>query len=590
MKNVYRKKAENTYTTIPEEPDYVIVGGQAIIRKKMYVKRIGEDFEKGKYERDPGAVFIDDMVLDSNGMVSEEAMLEVSKLKNVILISDDAQLSKKIGCLVCTLHRVAVAHYGRDGKAYEDDLKWNELDDGDERWDPVKTVVFHLNEIEKEEGYNVHLKVVLASMKEMEYSYFDGINNSDSIDALMDIVSVCPGELRVVCIPEKLKNAPVIQRLVRLDPDKNKLFELPKRDFEYYVRVCKSLLDGEKIKFTDENELRKALICMRRHLGSEFNEEWVGYFLDKGAEKNGFNLSKMFADYGERESSPTKKLSEMIGLKELKEVARDYAALIREESINPKLMTHKNMIFVGNPGSGKTTGAKIMADIFAETGVTEPKFLSLTRSDLIGKYLGHTAPKVRDAFNRARGGILFVDEADFLLQKDKEHGDFVGEAVKEFVRYMEECPDVTVVFAMYESKVEDFLMLDDGLVSRISRIVRFEDYSVEELVGITEYMLKQKGYTLTGGKSDLEAYYSSERKRANFGNARAVRKLVESMILSKSLAREELKIKSKEMNITEDIVNDGIRRLKKSSTEQKNTKVIGFVADSGRSRARGVAI
>ncbi len=235
------------------------------------------------------------------------------------------------------------------------------------------------------------------------------------------------------------------------------------------------------------------------------------------------------------------KLNEMIGMEEVKEAALEFVAMMAEKEVNPELGNlRKSMIFLGNPGTGKTTAAELMAEILAETGNSKRQIVTVTRDELIGKYVGHTAPKVRKKFNEARGGVMFVDEAGFFLGRGNDTDRFAAEAIKEFVRYMELYDDVTVIFAMYKNEVEDFLSLDEGLASRISRHVVFDDYSNDELVHIAHYMSEKKGYSLdTKAEGVITDYVDRlrEREQNKFGNAREIRKLVEATIMKHAVRR-----------------------------------------------------
>ena len=271
------------------------------------------------------------------------------------------------------------------------------------------------------------------------------------------------------------------------------------------------------------------------------------------------------------------RLRSMTGLDNVKKVADELSALAREELVNERLgILHKNMIFVGNPGTGKTTSAKLLADIMAEEGNTNTSFVIAERKSLIGKYVGHTAHNVAGKFEEARGGVLFVDEAGFFL--NEESGGYVEEAMKEFVRYMELYPDVTVIFAMYSDEVEQFLNLDSGLSSRISRFVKFEDYTIDELTDITVKILTGKGYVVD--KAVGTVIYDSltkirNDKKKQFGNAREARNLAESVIIAASMRR--YREKSKKNIILAVDVEEGYSRL---CTEADNKKsVFGFQTD-----------
>ncbi len=165
--------------------------------------------------------------------------------------------------------------------------------------------------------------------------------------------------------------------------------------------------------------------------------------------------------------------------------------------------------------------------------------------------------------------------------------DFTSEAVKEFVRYMEMYPDVTVIFAMYSSAVNDFLKLDDGLRSRISRIVKFNDYSVDELCKITEYILREKGYELKGGMEIIMDYFKSEIQKENYGNARAARKLAEAIILCKALSRVSSKENADDKkdlynDIDGDIVEQAVKKIRHDNSIMRCGYGMGFLQPVGK--------
>nr|MCR5626049.1 AAA family ATPase [Lachnospiraceae bacterium] len=236
---------------------------------------------------------------------------------------------------------------------------------------------------------------------------------------------------------------------------------------------------------------------------------------------------------------------------------------------------HTSMIFYGNPGTGKTTCAQLLAGIMADKGVSNSSFTMASRADIIGKYVGHTAAKVAALFEKARGGILFVDEAGFFLNEGS--GGFLQEAVKEFVRFMELYPDVTVIFAMYEKEAASFMKLDEGITSRISRMVAFEDFSEKELKDIFIHMLKEKEYSIN--RPAVEAamdYINSLKNKKSFGNARDVRKLVESVVITHAVrihSTDKSICDSVKDSINSEDVKNGIERLKNIPD---NRKKFGF--------------
>ena len=299
----------------------------------------------------------------------------------------------------------------------------------------------------------------------------------------------------------------------------------------------------------------------------------------------------VFEDFVEQpeEKSVSDELSQMVGLDSVKQQMREFEALLEESVRNPRIEDgHHHMIFYGNPGSGKTTCARIVAKMLSEHGISCGNFVEISRSDFIGKYVGHTAGMVKDCFERARGGVLFMDEAGFFVQSlENNPDDFVAEALKEIVRFMENMPDVTVIFAMYENEVDDFLKLDEGLRSRISRMVHFEDYTADQMMGILDYMLEKKGYALSSGCGNVLREFLSE-VGGDFGNARGVRKLADDIILSRALRLYDHpeKAADKKLNangcymLTSNDVKAALERMKQGSIRgEEEHHAIGFHAD-----------
>ena len=322
---------------------------------------------------------------------------------------------------------------------------------------------------------------------------------------------------------------------------------------------------------------------IQKRRGVDFREEDLAWHLDKAMEhakkqhpKRRILETSDFKNLGLGEKRPLEQLNELVGISQVKDIVSEVAAIVHEELHNEKLGTlHKNMLFLGNPGTGKSTCAELLADIMAEEGDSNAVFISATRKDLIGEYVGHTAPKVAKKFEEARGGVLFVDEAGFL--NNRNSGGYIEEAIKEFVRYMELYPDVTVIFAMYPNEAKEFLQLDMGLTSRISRFVEFNDYTNEELGQIAERMLHAKGYDMEpAAKAALEESMESLRKEQKkmFGNAREVRRIIESAIVVASM--QHYQKKQHHSCITESDIRDGLNRLEQKTTQTK--KLFGFNA------------
>ena len=186
-----------------------------------------------------------------------------------------------------------------------------------------------------------------------------------------------------------------------------------------------------------------------------------------------------------------------------------------------------SMAFVGRPGTCKTTMARAMAVRLAELGVTNGVFLEAGREDLVGRYMGETSHKVAAMFRKARGGVLFIDEAGSLIGGDRDQ--YGVEALSAVVRHMENERETVVIFATYGGEMEKLFSANEGLRSRIARVVEFPDYSVEELIGIFRGMAGRRGYRLGEDCLQvLELYFRRAAKKKDFGGGREARRLLET--------------------------------------------------------------
>ena len=226
-------------------------------------------------------------------------------------------------------------------------------------------------------------------------------------------------------------------------------------------------------------------------------------------------------------------LMEMIGLTEAKRIIKtaiDYRkaqTLFSEKGMKAEQLS-MHMVFTGNPGTAKTTVARLFARIMRENGLlAKGHLIELGRGDLVGKYVGWTAPTIKKRFNEAKGGVLFIDEAYSLV--DDRSGSFGDEAINTIVQEMENRRDeLVVIFAGYPDKMEGFLDKNPGLRSRIAFHVPFADYSTEELLEISALTAKKMGLMLTdGAKEKLEPVFDAARTEPGFGNGRFVRTLME---------------------------------------------------------------
>ncbi len=225
---------------------------------------------------------------------------------------------------------------------------------------------------------------------------------------------------------------------------------------------------------------------------------------------------------------------DLVALVPVKTRIREIAALLvidrlrREEGLvssRPSL----HMSFTGNPGTGKTTVALRMAEILHRLGYIEKaKVVSVTRDDLVGQYVGHTAPKTREVLKRAQGGVLFIDEAYYLYRPENER-DYGQEAIEILLQVMEtEREDLVVVLAGYQDRMETFFRSNPGMGSRVAHHINFPDYDVDELVAIAEMMLDQQTYELTPDAEEaFRAYVERRVQRPRFAHGRSIRNAID---------------------------------------------------------------
>ena len=221
---------------------------------------------------------------------------------------------------------------------------------------------------------------------------------------------------------------------------------------------------------------------------------------------------------------------ELVGLAPVKLRIREIASLLVVDKARAELgvagvKPSLHMCFTGNPGTGKTTVAMRMATILHRLGhVRKGHLVAVTRDDLVGQYIGHTAPKTKEVLKRAMGGVLFIDEAYYLHRPENER-DYGQEAIEILMQVMEnQREDLAVILAGYKSRMDTFFQSNPGLGSRVAHHIDFPDYSVPELESIAGRMVTALGLELSGSAREaLGEYLVLRRNRPNFANARSLR-------------------------------------------------------------------
>jgi probable Rubsico expression protein CbbX len=229
---------------------------------------------------------------------------------------------------------------------------------------------------------------------------------------------------------------------------------------------------------------------------------------------------------------------ELIGLKPVKARIREIASLLLIERIRKRMQLTTDvptlhMSFTGNPGTGKTTVALRIANILHRLGfVRRGHVVSVTRDELVGQYIGHTAPKTKEVLKKAMGGVLFIDEAYYLYRPDNER-DYGQEAIEILLQVMEsQREDLVVILAGYGDRMEKFFASNPGFRSRIAHHIDFPDYSGDELLSIAELMLSDMNYRFsTDAREAFIRYIALRRTQPLFSNARSIRNALDRIRL-----------------------------------------------------------
>ena len=302
--------------------------------------------------------------------------------------------------------------------------------------------------------------------------------------------------------------------------------QLSNEDYEQLIAENKVLKDAKEVRLFVQELVEFAV--QNDYDPSDKNELSLDGFIPQ-------NESSV-----EDEENAEKKLSELIGLEEVKvvlnqQLAYNQVSALRQAHGFSNEILNRHLVFSGNPGTGKTIVARFYTKILYNNKIIqENKLVEVGRADLIGEYVGQTAPKVKRAFDEAKGGVLFIDEAYSLIPSSER--DFGHEAISAIIQEMENRRDeVLVIFAGYEELMAKFIETNPGLSSRISREIKFLDYTIDQLIAILELMINKRYYRLTDDcKTVLAQHFSEVVNCRNFGNARYVRKLVDEIVFSQA--------------------------------------------------------
>ncbi len=241
-----------------------------------------------------------------------------------------------------------------------------------------------------------------------------------------------------------------------------------------------------------------------------------------------------------RSSSLDEMLNGIVGLEPVKRTIRDlesYALFAKHAQGHGCTMpsSSMHMVFYGNPGTGKTTVARIIATMLYKIGIIpQNKFMEVTSKDLIARYVGHTDKQVAEVMTKARGGVLFIDEAYALAPNRDNEASFAKEALAELVKLMEDYrKDLILILAGYEREMEDFLEINPGLASRIGYRFHFDDFSVDELIQIFNQEMSRAGFSAEAAvEEELQDLFAYFRRFKHFGNGRFARDVLQRAIIN----------------------------------------------------------
>lgn len=366
----------------------------------------------------------------------------------------------------------------------------------------------------------------------------------------------------------------------------NLLKEDDKKDFiinklnENNIKInneCKLIDKLSKLQFykIKEEILRIIVNCIDKNI-CEISNININKVCDIDNLKNDID-EKNCENYKDNYKKEKIELDSLIGLSDVKNQIYQITNFIKVKK-NRNKMPMLHMVFEGNPGTGKTTVARAVGKIFVDNNILskDAKFVEVDREKLIGKYVGWTASKTKEAIKEAKGGILFVDEAYSLSELDN-HSDFGYEAISTLIKEMEDNRnDLCVILAGYTDKMEKLLNSNPGFQSRIQFKIKFPDYTSEELYEVFKNYCKKEQYNISNGiKNLIIEYFENEKGKSDFGNARCARSFFEKIEIEQANRIVNNNIKSN--TITKSDVINTINKMQVSE-ETKEKRKIGFVA------------
>ncbi len=320
---------------------------------------------------------------------------------------------------------------------------------------------------------------------------------------------------------------------------------------DLYETVC------NKLDITEEDKIK-----LLDYLSDDYQKSNTKYSLYRDNLINYISFNKKIPDKQTTKSLDEvfASLNELVGLSKVKKVLKDLVDLIELRKKDDKLKigdVNLHMVFLGNPGTGKTTVARCVANILYDLGyIKQNKLLEVSAKDLVAEYVGQTAPKTNSVIEKAIDGVLFIDEAYSLASNGQNS--YNDEAIATLIQAMENHRnDLVVIFAGYTKEMQAFLDSNSGIVSRIGYTLEFDDYTEDELVEIFKGMVSKAGFEVEEDAiSKLQELIIEYKDTPNFGNARFIRNIYEKTIIKHASNTKGKKQKKILKTITKDDIND----------------------------------
>lgn len=407
----------------------------------------------------------------------------------------------------------------------------------------------------------------------------------ECVDTLVKLIEDYRGEIVVILAGYTREMSDFLKANSGLESRFPLRIEFPDYSSNELFEIGKTMIKGRGFSMDEEAEkaFEEQILNLKRHATvSSGNGRMVRNFIEDIIRRQSTRIAETDVSEGELtrilavDIRPEeigaggfdleKELSKVVGLESVKKYIRSLNARLKLQAERKKagLKTDNtqtmHMIFAGNPGTGKTMMARMIAEVLYNMNVTQTnKLIETDRSGLVAGYVGQTALKTRQVIETALGGVLFIDEAYALAQGDKK--DFGQEAIDTLVKMMDDNRDrLVVILAGYSEDMENFLSKNAGLKSRFANIIEFPDYSTDELMTIADGMYSEQGYVLSdAGKLALREKLDNARSNKQFGNGRYVRNIYEKSLNNQALRLSSESNLSKEELIT--ITEDDIREV-----------------------------